>query len=65
MSQEELAERAGLSVRTVRRLEADMSIRPRPRTVRSLIRALGVASADLSAEAQRDHHANLVDESRE
>jgi len=40
MSQEELAERTGLSVRTVRRLEADVSLKPRQQTVRLLLDAL-------------------------
>lgn len=42
MTQEELAERAGISVRGLRKLEAGEICRPRPRTVRAIGVALGV-----------------------
>jgi transcriptional regulator with XRE-family HTH domain len=46
MTQEELAERAGVSVRGLRKLEAGDISRPRPRTVRALAAALGVHTAE-------------------
>jgi tetratricopeptide (TPR) repeat protein/DNA-binding XRE family transcriptional regulator len=47
LTQEELADRSGLSVRTIRDLERGSS-RPRPRTVTSVAAALGVAEAELA-----------------
>jgi tetratricopeptide (TPR) repeat protein len=46
MSQEDLAVRTGLSVRTVRYLESGRSGRPRPETVRLLCDALGLEGTD-------------------
>ncbi|HEY0531612.1 MAG TPA: tetratricopeptide repeat protein [Actinoplanes sp.] len=60
VSQEELAERAGLSVRTVRDLERGRTRRPYPRTMRLLVAALGLSEAaaaqlmNLSAASQTD-----------
>ncbi|MQA15631.1 MAG: helix-turn-helix domain-containing protein, partial [Pseudonocardiaceae bacterium] len=45
LSQEELAERAGLSVRTVRNIEAQRLVRPHPDTVRRISAALTAAGA--------------------
>lgn len=45
LSQEELAERAGLSVRTVRNIEAERLVRPHPETVRRISAALSAAGA--------------------
>jgi transcriptional regulator with XRE-family HTH domain len=42
LTQEELAERAGMSVRAVGKLESGRTIRPRPVTVRTLADALGL-----------------------
>lgn len=42
LTQEQLAERAGLSVRTIRRLESDDSIRPQGNTLRQLATALNL-----------------------
>jgi transcriptional regulator with XRE-family HTH domain/tetratricopeptide (TPR) repeat protein len=47
LTQEELAERAGLSVRTVRRLESDAAARPQSSTLRRLVEALGLGPAQL------------------
>jgi predicted ATPase/transcriptional regulator with XRE-family HTH domain/tetratricopeptide (TPR) repeat protein len=46
LSQEELAERAGLSVRSIREIEAGRVARPRKDSVRLLASALGLRSAD-------------------
>jgi transcriptional regulator with XRE-family HTH domain len=49
MTQEELADRAGVSVRGLRKLEAGETGQPRPRTVRALGVALGVGPAEWDA----------------
>jgi transcriptional regulator with XRE-family HTH domain len=49
LTQEELAERAGLSVRGLRKLEAGAIGSPRPRTVRAIATALGVGPAEWDA----------------
>jgi len=49
MTQEELAERAGVSVRGLRKLEAGEVDRPRPGTVRALAAALAVGAAEWDA----------------
>jgi transcriptional regulator with XRE-family HTH domain len=46
LTQEELAERSGLSVRTVRRLEGDSIRHPRGTTLRRLDQALGLDPAE-------------------
>jgi len=46
MSQEDLADRSGLSVRTIRYLESSRTGRPRPETVRLLCDAFGLGGAD-------------------
>ncbi|MEW9548051.1 multiprotein-bridging factor 1 family protein [Nonomuraea sp. NPDC050783] len=46
LTQEELAERSGLNVRTVRRLERDSAARPRSVSVRLLGEALGLDEAE-------------------
>jgi transcriptional regulator with XRE-family HTH domain len=46
MTQQELAERAGVSVRGLRKLEAGEVARPRPGTVRALAAALAVTAAE-------------------
>lgn len=47
LSQEELARRAGLSVRTLRDIERDRVATPRQRALRGLAGALGIAMEDL------------------
>ncbi|MFG1611359.1 helix-turn-helix domain-containing protein [Nonomuraea wenchangensis] len=48
VTQEELAARAGLNVRTVRRLEAGAMSRPRATSLRLLADALGLEAAELA-----------------
>ncbi len=49
LTQEELAEAAGIGKNTVNRLERDLT-EPRPPTLRKLAQALGVDPADLVAD---------------
>jgi transcriptional regulator with XRE-family HTH domain len=49
LTQEELAERAGLSVREVGKLESGETTRPRPATVRMLADALGLYEPELTS----------------
>lgn len=49
LSQAELAKRAGLSARTVRRLEADATIRAQGGTLRRLVDALNLSEAEQAA----------------
>jgi transcriptional regulator with XRE-family HTH domain len=49
LTQEELAQRAGLSVRAVGKLESGETIRPRPVTVRMLANALGLQEPELTS----------------
>ncbi|WP_188190368.1 ATP-binding protein [Nonomuraea sp. SYSU D8015] len=46
LTQEQLATRAGLSVRTIRRMEGDVPLRPRTASVRLLAEALGLDDAE-------------------
>jgi transcriptional regulator with XRE-family HTH domain len=48
LTQAELAERAGIAPRTIKRLEAGLSRVPHPDTLRRLAAALGVDAADLA-----------------
>ena len=58
LSQEDLAERTGLSVRTIRYLESGKSGRPRPETARLLADAFG-----LEGEERERFHVGLADRS--
>ncbi|MFI5908170.1 ATP-binding protein [Dactylosporangium sp. NPDC051541] len=49
LSQRELAGRAGLSERAIRDLERGSTARPRPRSVRAVAAAVGLAGVELSA----------------
>jgi hypothetical protein len=49
LSQEELAERAGLSVRTIRGIESNRLNQPRGSSIRLLADALGLAGQDRTA----------------
>jgi len=49
LSQEELAERAGVSESTVRKIETGV-VSPHPRTIRKLADALGVTPRELLVE---------------
>jgi tetratricopeptide (TPR) repeat protein/transcriptional regulator with XRE-family HTH domain len=65
LTQEELAERSGLSVRTVSNLECDRTQKPYPRSVRRITGALGldeVARSELIARCRpgRDAHSGLT-----
>ncbi len=51
LTQEQLAERAGLSARTVRRLESDDTMRPHSNTLRQLATALDLSAAEWAALA--------------
>jgi transcriptional regulator with XRE-family HTH domain len=53
LTQAELADRAGIALRTIKRLEAGLSRAPHPDTLRRLAAALGVDVADL-ARLRRD-----------
>jgi DNA-binding SARP family transcriptional activator/tetratricopeptide (TPR) repeat protein/DNA-binding XRE family transcriptional regulator len=50
LSQEEVATKAGLSVRTVRDIEQDRVTRPRAASLRALTRVLNLPDAELSAQ---------------
>jgi transcriptional regulator with XRE-family HTH domain len=52
LSQEELAERAGMSVRGLRALESGWRRRPYPHTLRGLVAALGLSATE-AAEFRR------------
>ncbi|GIH94150.1 helix-turn-helix domain-containing protein [Planobispora siamensis] len=57
LTQEQLADRAGVNVRTIRRLEGDAVGRPRNASIRLLIEALDLDArerAELTAAAVRD-----------
>jgi DNA-binding XRE family transcriptional regulator len=45
LTQEELAQRSGLAVRTISDLERGVSARPYPRSIRVLVQALGLPQA--------------------
>ncbi|MBO4206239.1 helix-turn-helix domain-containing protein, partial [Micromonospora echinofusca] len=49
LTQEELAERAGVTAHAVSALERGIRSRPYPRTVRSLAGALGISATDRAA----------------
>lgn len=49
VTQEELADRSGLSLRSISKIEGGRIIRPRPATVRLLASAFGLTGADLDA----------------
>ncbi|MFB9717250.1 helix-turn-helix domain-containing protein [Planobispora longispora] len=56
LTQEQLADRAGVNVRTIRRLEGNAVGRPRSASIRSLIEALGLdprERAEFTAAAVR------------
>src|SRR5688572_29962687 len=59
MTQEELADRTGLGVRTIRDLESGRTRNPRPASVRILADAFGLGGPQLS------HFQRRADESRE
>src|SRR5215211_6524781 len=68
LSQEELAERSGLSARTISDLERGRSLAPRPETIRMLAEGLGLAASDrasLIAAARPELRALPVDRSTE
>lgn len=57
LTQEQLADRAGVNVRTIRRLEGDVVGRPRSASIRLLTEALGLDArerAEFTAAAVRD-----------
>jgi len=46
LSQEELAERSGIGVRSIGKIEAGKIVNPRPATVRRLAEAFGLTGSD-------------------
>src|SRR5207302_8215707 len=58
LTQEELAERAGLTAAGVSALERGHRRRPHPHTVRALARALGVASSERDALLAATRHSD-------
>ena len=48
LTQEELAQRTGLSVRALGKLESGQTVRPRPVTVRLLAAALGLPESEMT-----------------
>src|SRR5689334_20146307 len=62
LTQEELAERSGLSIRTISSLEHDRIRNPYPRSVRQMIDALGLSEAvagELIAQFRSGQNAGL------
>src|SRR5215469_1255178 len=58
LTQEDLAERSGVSVRTIADLERGRTRKPYPSSLRALVRALGLpeaAGTDLVARFRLDH----------
>ena len=63
LTQEELAQRTGLNVRTIRRLESDTSSQPRAASIRLLGQALDLSADELAAlTGAVDHQPGAVDE---
>lgn len=62
-SQEDLAERSGISVRTIQRIEKDRSI-PRPFTIQTLAKALDVEVAELLSKDEPGKEASTTDFSK-
>jgi transcriptional regulator with XRE-family HTH domain len=63
MSQEELSEASGISVRTIQRIEKD-EVTPRPYTVRKLLEALNVSLEALNAEAPDSSNSEVVESTK-
>jgi tetratricopeptide (TPR) repeat protein/transcriptional regulator with XRE-family HTH domain len=60
LSQEELAERTGLSARAISDLERGVSTRPRPKTIRQLAQVLNLEQAEQSRFEETAHHRDTV-----
>tara|TARA_R110002051_G_scaffold63132_5_gene114972 strand:- start:98648 stop:99235 length:588 start_codon:yes stop_codon:yes gene_type:complete len=53
MSQEELSEASGISIRTIQRIEKDQ-VKPRPYTARKLLEGLNISVDDFNAESDNN-----------
>jgi transcriptional regulator with XRE-family HTH domain len=63
MSQEELSEASGISVRTIQRIEKD-EVKPRPYTARKLLEALNVSLEDFNADSQNNSNFNIEENTK-
>ncbi|MBV7267576.1 helix-turn-helix domain-containing protein [Winogradskyella luteola] len=63
ISQEELSEASGISIRTIQRIEKD-EVNPRPYTARKLLEALNISLEDFNAESQNDSNFNIEENTK-
>ena len=60
MSQEELSELSGISVRTIQRIEKD-EVSPRPYTARKLLEALNVSLEEFNSDSSNNSNSHIED----
>lgn len=63
MSQEELSEASGISIRTIQRIEKN-EVKPRPYTARKLIEALNISLDDFNAASQNNSKIHIEENTK-